>query len=34
MGRVKLNAPYSKGQGKGAVVDPKLTPILQVSMRT
>ena len=27
MGRVKLNAPYSQGQGKGAVVDPMLTPI-------
>ena len=26
-GRVKLNAPYSKGQGKGAAVDPMVTPI-------
>ena len=26
-GRVKLNAPYSKGQGKGAIIDPILKPI-------
>ena len=26
-GRVKLKAPYSKGQGKGAAVDPMITPI-------
>ena len=27
MGRVKLKAPYPKGQGRGAVVDPLLSPI-------
>ena len=26
-GRVKLKAPYSQGQGKGAAVDPMISPI-------
>ena len=26
-GRVKLNAPYFQGQGKGAAVDPVIYPI-------
>ena len=26
-GRVKLKVPYSQGQGKGATVDPMISPI-------